>query len=463
MVACQKTPQNTLSLKKSRVEFPYTIDTMDVVVRSNNPWAALSNSDWCTVLPSPCDSVLRLAVVPNKTPNLRQTTILVTSADLSASFIALQNACPAPDYYRHEDSLAMIEIYNNCGGENWKTIENFAPVPTWEPNKPITSWRGVATALIDNSLRVRSISLQGAGLKGRLPRAINNLSELNALFLGGNTELQSPIEVLSHQMKLEVLDLSSASYEIQSIDELGALENLVFLNLDGAKINQSWLAQMAEMKKLQYLSLVGCGIERGVPQQFRGLTHLSSLNLSDNPLKGPIPAWINELVNLEELDLSLCLLVGEIPNSICDLTRLKTFKAGLNFYNGSLPSDIGRLTKLEVLNLSECGLLGQIPPTIGNLSELTYLDLSFNYIEGQIPVEIANLSRLESLILTGNRLSGTIDRAIVESKLWKGWWPSSLICPQQTGSGFTNCDKINNQGNDQEWKDESSGGYIGRR
>ncbi|MEG0725855.1 MAG: hypothetical protein RR485_07430, partial [Mucinivorans sp.] len=72
-------------------------------------------------------------------------------------------------------------------------------------------------------------------------------------------------------------------------------------------------------------------------------------------------------------------------------------------------------------------------------------------------------SRLESLILTGNRLSGTIDRAIVESKLWKGWWPSSLICPQQTGSGFTNCDKINNQGNDQERKDESSGGYIGRR
>lgn len=443
VTACQKKApiEPTLSLAKTRVDVAYNIDTVTCVVRTNNIWTATSQDSWCTVLENPNDSTLKIAITANTNTQMRKGTVMVTAANLGAVLVIQQGVVPGGDYYRHEDSLAMIAIYDACAGSDWRTLEDEKLVPTWEPDKPITTWRGVTTSIINHSVRVSSISLIDAGVKGSLPPQINRLSELNALYLGGNSELSSPLEVLSGQPKLEILDLSYASYKIDMPRSLGTLVGLVFLTLDGADLSQAWLYDLAQLTKIQYLSIVGCNISKGLPVVIRKLGTLHGLNISGNPLAGEIPSWIGSLRNLQELDISGCGLSGVIPATIGDLTQLIVLKAGANALTGNVPPEIGQLHKLEILNLSDCGLSGTIPSSIAQCGELSYLDLSFNDLQGEIPSQLANLTRLTDLALVGNRLSGTIPAALKDGPLWATWWPESLICPQQQGFGFANCTK----------------------
>ena len=81
------------------------------------------------------------------------------------------------------DRAALIALYNATGGANWTNRTN------WLSNSPISDWRGVTT---NDDGRVTAISLKENGLKGQLPAALGDLSELTNLTLTKN-ELSGPI------------------------------------------------------------------------------------------------------------------------------------------------------------------------------------------------------------------------------------------------------------------------------
>ena len=75
------------------------------------------------------------------------------------------------------DRAALIALYNATGGTNWTDNTN------WRGNSFIGEWYGVTT---NDDGRVTAISLKENGLKGQLPAALGDLSELTNLTLTKN-------------------------------------------------------------------------------------------------------------------------------------------------------------------------------------------------------------------------------------------------------------------------------------
>ncbi|MFC1619784.1 DUF1565 domain-containing protein [Candidatus Neomarinimicrobiota bacterium] len=74
------------------------------------------------------------------------------------------------------DSLALIDVYQSCGGINWLNSTN------WLTSQPLTTWYGV-TVEVD---RVTRIVLENNNVAGDLPSSIFSLSSLVELDLSGN-------------------------------------------------------------------------------------------------------------------------------------------------------------------------------------------------------------------------------------------------------------------------------------
>ena len=75
------------------------------------------------------------------------------------------------------DRLALIELYNRTGGENWTHNSG------WLSDAPISEWHGVK---VNGDGRVTEIVLANNGLAGSLPETIDTLSQLGILDLAGN-------------------------------------------------------------------------------------------------------------------------------------------------------------------------------------------------------------------------------------------------------------------------------------
>lgn len=441
MVACKPRGEaDSLSLSANRVELSFVRDTMSVVVRTNRAWRAQSQEAWCEILPQINDSTLRLAVDDNMSGGRRQAVIRIYADELSVQLLVAQSSPPGDDFLRWQDSTALMEIYNSCGGEQWNFTFEHKPIEGWSADRPITEWPNISTTMVDGSLRVVSLDLGGLGVQGALPAEVKKLDQLYALYFGSNPNASSPIELLSLMPKLQVLDISYSTFDLlfPSLDE--AFAGLVYLNIAGIDCAGKFPENLDKLTDLQYLDLSTCNIGGGFPIELRGFKNLKSLNISNNNLGGELAGWIGELSLLEQLDISFCGLHGELPLELGRLTHLVALKVAVNKFTGPIPDIFGSMSSLEGLNLSECGFT-TIAPSIFECRALSSLDMSFNQIEGNIPLAVLNLPRLEYLMLVGNRMSGEISPLILDSPKWDLWVGDSGICPQQVGFGFTNCNK----------------------
>lgn len=435
--SCEPRPAEPfVDISSARVQLDHRKDTIKVVVRANYEWSASVADEWCELLARENDSVMRIAVSLNEGAALRQTTVTVISQDIKAEFLIIQTAYPG-GYGRFRDSTALVDLYKNCGGDQWEFYFETKPLDSWVLKNPITTWTGVSTERVDGAIRVLSLDLRGVGLRGKVPESFARLTEITSLFLSTYHDLEFDFGLLARLPRLEILDVSYTNFvpAFALPNEMGALANLSYLDLSGIDFQGVMPSNIDKIKGLQYLLVDGCNIGGGFPLALRSLPNLKILGASYNPFKGALPDWIGELADLESLDVSGCELTGAIPSAVGQLKKLNILKLGYNKFSGSLPREVGLLTRLEGLNLSECGLSGAIPAQIANSANLSYLDLSFNNFQGTIPDGLGSLKFLNYVALGGNRLSGEIPAALLISPLWNDWY----ICPQQEGYGFSNC------------------------
>lgn len=436
-VSCEpRPPEPFVDISSARVQLDYRLDTIEVVVRTNYEWSASVADEWCELLARENDSVMRIAVAWNEGAALRQTTVTVVSQEIKAEFLIIQTAYPG-GYGRFRDSTALVDLYRNCGGDQWEFYFETKPLDSWVLKNPITTWTGVATERVEGAIRVVSLDLSAVGLRGKVPESFTQLTELNALSLSTYLDLELDAGLLAQLPRLQLLDLSQTNFvpALALPDDLGFLSNLVYLDLSGIDFGGSMPRNIEKIKALQYLMIDNCNIGGGFPSVLRSFSGLKTLSANFNPMESILPAWIGDLTYLESLELAGCDLTGAIPVSVGQLKKLNTLKLGYNKFSGSIPREFGQLTRLETLNLSECGLSGAIPAEIANAANLDYIDLSFNDLDGGIPAVFGTLRFLEYLALGGNRLSGEIPSALLISPLWNDWY----VCPQQEGYGFSNC------------------------
>ena len=253
------------------------------------------------------------------------------------------------------DRAALIALYNATGGANWTNRTN------WLSNSPISDWRGVTT---NDDGRVTAISLKENGLKGQLPAALGDLSELTNLTLTKN-ELSGPI-----------------------LDSLSRLSRLQRLDLGRNRLTgplPSWLGNLSE---------------------------LTNLTLYNNDLRGPIPDSLSRLSRLWWLDVGGNELTGPVPSWLGNLSELTYLSLWGNDFDSSIPASLGNLTNLTILDIRNNRLTGAISSQLGNLSNLRILRLENNQLTGDVPGWLVNLTRLEWLNLSGNALTGCVPAAL---------------------------------------------------
>lgn len=270
---------------------------------------------------------------------------------------------------------ALVALYESTNGDEWDNNSN------WLNTNTVGNWQGVNV----ESNHVIGLNLMSNNLDGTLPVELEELSDLEYIYLSDNQLSGTIPSELANLTKLEYLWLDYNQLTGEIPPELGYLTNLHVLALSGNRLSGS------------------------IPSELGDLSNLQILYLSFNQLNGSIPSKLGDLGNLGSLELSYNQFSGNIPPQLGNLTNLETLDLSNNQLNGSIPSELGNLSSLWwYLDLSNNQLTGSIPPALGNLSSLSNLDLSNNQLDGNIPLGLDNLSDLYRLLLNNNQLNGTI-------------------------------------------------------
>lgn len=218
-----------------------------------------------------------------------------------------------------QDSLALVAVYNSTNGANWKN--------KWDLAKPVNSWHGVSV----RAGRVTKLNLADNGIKGSIPAAIGNLTELVYL-------------------------------------------SVSFSDLQGSSVPTS----IGNLTKLEELFLIRAKVGGPIPTQIGNLAKLRVLSFADNTLTGSLPTEIGNLTELVELNFSHNRLTGSIPATIGNLTKAGAVLLDNNQLSGAIPPEMGNLIALTRLHLQKNKLTGAVPDTFKKLDALAVLELQFN-------------------------------------------------------------------------------------
>ncbi|ESR49565.1 hypothetical protein CICLE_v10033336mg, partial [Citrus x clementina] len=237
---------------------------------------------------------------------------------------------------------------------------------------------------LSNCKYLEYFSFSSNPLGGILPRAIGNLSQ-----------------------SIEVIGMFNCNISGSIPEEINNLTNLIAIYLGGNKLNGSISIALGKLQKLQLLGLEDNQLEGSIPYDLCRLAALFQLDLGDNKLSGFVPSCFGNLTNLRKLYLGSNQLTY-IPLTLWNLKYILYLNLSSNSFTIPLPSEIGNLEVLVQIDLSMNNFSGAIPTTIGGLKDLQYLFLEYNRLQGSIPDFIGGLINLKSLDLSNNNLSGAI-------------------------------------------------------
>ncbi len=282
----------------------------------------------------------------------------------------------------------------------------------WTADRPIAEWEGVG--LGGSPPRVHELGFGGRELRGTVPPAIGDLSELRSLYLR-NTRLTGGVPAeLGRLTKLETLNLSENYLSGAVPAALGDLTALRTLSLGDNNIGGRLPEELGQLSGLQRLRMSRTLVSGPIPPSLGRLASLIELELQRNRLTGPIPAELGQLASLIELDLHGNRLRGPIPAEFGQLAGLQVLTLSNNRLTGPIPAEFGQLAGLQVLTLSNNRLKGPIPAELGQLANLQELFLAHNWLTGPIPAELGQLAGLQLLTLSNNQLTGPIPAELGE-------------------------------------------------
>ncbi|CAI0628163.1 unnamed protein product, partial [Linum tenue] len=195
-------------------------------------------------------------------------------------------------------------------------------------------------------------------------------------------------------------------------DAVGNLSNLVRLELSSNQLSGSIPRAIQRLRMLQGLNLADNELQGPIPNELCELQALVELSLSDNNLSRQIPECLVKLTSLQLLYLQFNKLSSAIPSSFWNHSSLITLSMEGNFLTGHLPPQISNLKAMVEMRLSRNRLSGDIPASIGGLTNLQYLYMDQNNFQGPIPDTLASIFTLKSLDLSSNNLSGDIPKSL---------------------------------------------------
>ncbi len=164
----------------------------------------------------------------------------------------------------YADSMALVDIYNNCGGSGWS-------INTLWLEGPVSEWYGVTTT----GTRVTQLWLHSRGVSGDIPTSVGDLTALKKLHLESNGGLNSIPESIGDCQALEELWLGWTPITVIP-ESLGSLSNLIQLHL-GQMVNPlgTLPESLCELESLEWFALGTSGLD-SLPRNFGNLTTVKS-------------------------------------------------------------------------------------------------------------------------------------------------------------------------------------------
>jgi len=309
------------------------------------------------------------------------------------------------------DSMALVDIYNNCNGPNWSIND------LWLEG-PVSEWYGVTTT----GTRVTRLWLNSRGVTGDIPESIRALTALKDLHLESNSGLNSIPESIGDCQALEELWLGFTSITVVP-ESLGTLSNLLQLHL-GSMIHPlvSLPESLCNLESIWWLALGGAGLDylpenfgnlttvescflwgnnlTELPDGFGGMESLNYLTLDGNQLT-TLPESFGDLDNLSKLFIEENQLT-HFPESFGDLASLDSLWVRVNQIT-HLPESFGNLADLNLIKMSVNNIT-ELPASFSNLATIDEIALDNNLLES-LPEDIGNLTTLEFFGLSSNNLT----------------------------------------------------------
>ncbi len=280
------------------------------------------------------------------------------------------------DTAKKQDSLALVDFYNNAAGSTWVNNTN------WLTSAPIDTWYGVTV----RAGRVTSLQLTYNKIKATIPNSLGRLSSLRTLDLSNNQLYGSITDSLGNLLNLTGISLGSNNLTGTIPIIFGSLHNLTTLDIGRNMLSGN------------------------IPSVLGDITSLLDLYLWNNQLTGGIPVSLGNLTQLKYLYINNNQLSDTIPASLGNLSFLNEFYANNNQLAGSIPASLGRDLQITQLYLSNNQLTGSIPDSLGLLKKMSRFDVSNNQLTGRVPDSLGALPQLFDLELNNNHLSGTFPR-----------------------------------------------------
>lgn len=310
----------------------------------------------------------------------------------------------------YADSMALVDLYNDCNGPNWILND------LWLEG-PVNEWYGIIT----EGTRVVEIWRQSNNLMGDIPESIGDLTALESLHLSSNqitsipesignlTALEefwigwTPITVIpgsiGNLINLKELHLGQMNNPLETLpDEICNLESLEWFALGTSGLN-SLPDNIGNLTSLESLFLQDNNLTE-LPDGFGGMESLDYLTLDGNQLT-TLPDSFGDLDNLLELYIEGNQLT-HLPESFGDLESLEIFWARFNQIN-SLPASFGNLDALNFLRIGSNSIT-ELPASFTDLASIELLFLNNNQINN-LPEDFGNLETIDILELGGNYIS----------------------------------------------------------
>lgn len=330
------------------------------------------------------------------------------------------------------DSMALVDLYNECNGSGWSINYQWL-------QGPVNEWAGITTT----DTRVTRIHLQSNGLSGDIPESIVNLTALESLHIESNNINSIPDNIgdlvsleefwigwnpivyiptsIGDLINLEQLHIGSMELPLDTLPyTFGNLDSLNWLALGGAGLNSLpenfgdlislencfiWGNNLTELpegfggcESMVYLTIDDNQLTH-LPESFGDMSNLETLYLESNQLTS-LPVSFGNLNSLFNLRIANNLLTS-LPDNFGDLDNLSYLYAYSNQLS-SLPESFGTLESLDSLYLF-FNQLTTLPDNFGDLSDLNLVALENNIIS-TLPASFGNLATVEEIYLTGNQL-----------------------------------------------------------
>jgi hypothetical protein len=192
-----------------------------------------------------------------------------------------------------QDSLALVDFYNNTGGTNWVNHQN------WLTKNRLSTWYGITVS----GINVTAITLSNNQLSGHIPAALRRLGSLQYLSLDSN-QLDGPIPPsLGNLTNLQYLYLRSNQLTGPIPASFGDLTNLVDLDLRLNNLRDTIPASLGNCTDLRYIQLTHNRLTGNIPSTFSNLEKLIKLNVGDNRLSGTVPSFLGTFPRLKRLNI----------------------------------------------------------------------------------------------------------------------------------------------------------------